>query len=165
MFSFLKRRINGRKRIGYVLLSNEIMPIFSEVPTITNKTLHRVVKDGGNNTVIASKVRRHGVSTKEEILYQEGKVLTQDGVPIIAKDNKLKKLKCNNNFVKNGYKKGQIYSFSSMGYLGNLKDDKIVFAVTDSLVIFRYISSDNLSVYSYKELEELKIFNKLRLVS
>jgi hypothetical protein len=158
----LGKRFN-EKRVGHILLIKEIMPIFNETPPITNKTLYRVTKDTNKDVVIGEEIGEYGTPIKRGILYNGERALTQNGTPIIAKDDKLNKIKQNNGFTKNGYKKGQSYTFSGMGYLENLKSDEIVICITDTLVILKSIESNNLSFYTYEELENIKSLNKVKV--
>ena len=103
-------------------------------------------------------------SGEKDILYKKGRILTQEGVPIKAKKEELDEIIANNDFIKNNFKKGQVYMFSRMGYLEDLQSDEIVICVTDTMVIFKSIGSNNLSMYSYSELEEMFKLDKLRVV-
>mgnify|MGYP001382698121 CR=1 FL=1 len=153
----------SKERIGHILFSKEILPLFHETPPITNKILHVVTKNIDDKTVVAYEVG--SFSQKEEVLYLPNRVLTQDGVPIKSRDAQLKSVELDNDFTKEGYQRGQVYLFRHLGYLNNLDSDKIVEAVTDQLVIFREIGSKNLYFYTYKELKDLESCSKLQIVS
>lgn len=162
MFSFLRKNKKKDKtsRVGHILILEETMPIFHGVPAITNKRYAIVTKDAEGD-IVRGLVNYSG---EKDILYKKDRILTQEGVPIKAKKEELDEIIANNDFIKNNFKKGQVYMFSRMGYLEDLQSDEIVICVTDTMVIFKSIGSNNLSMYSYSELEEMFKLDKLRVV-
>jgi hypothetical protein len=148
-----------KERIGHILFSNEILPVFHGFPAITNKTLHRVLRNIDEQTVIGQELGQF--STKDTVLYLKNRVLTQNGIPVKVKDAQFKTVICDKDFSKDGYRIGEIFSFRGMGYLGNINSDEKVVLVTDQLVIFREIGSDSLHYYTYDELKELKQYGKI----
>lgn len=152
-----------KERIGHILLINEILPVFHGHPAITNKTLHRVIKNIDEKTVIGQQLGQFNET--DTILYLKNRVLTQNGVPVKAKDARLKSIQCDMLFTKEGYRQGEIYLFSGLGYLENLGSDAKVELVTDQLVFFREVGSDFLYYYTYEELKALKQCGKIQIAS
>lgn len=154
---------NYKERIGHILFTSEILPVFHGHPAITNKTLHRVIKNIDEKTVIGQQLGQfNGTDT---ILYLKNRVLTQNGVPVKTKDVNLKSIQCDTQFTKEGYRQGEIYLFSGLGYLENLGSDVKVELVTDQLVIFKEIGSGFLYYYTYEELKALKQYGKIQMAS
>lgn len=152
-----------KERIGHILFSNEILPVFHGFPAITNKTLHRVLRNIDEQTVIGQELGQFNET--DTILYLKNRVLTQNSVPVKAKDARLKSIQCDMQFTKEGYRQGEIYLFSELGYLENLDSDAKVELVTDQLVFFREVGSDFLYYYTYEELKALKQCGKIQIAS
>lgn len=151
-----------RERIGHILFSNEVLLLFNDWPAITNKALYLVKRNIDEETVVGQEVGNS--NQRITILYLKQRVLTQNGIPIKAKDVDLKNVQCNPLFAKEGFRQGDIYSFKEIGYLGNVNDDEKVELVTDQLVIFRAISSGCLYCYTYDELRALKRCGKIQVL-
>lgn len=150
-----------KERIGHILFSNEVLPVFHGHPAITNKTLHRVKRNIDEKTVIGQEIEYFNQT--DTVLYLKNRVLTQDGIPIKAKDIHLKNILCDIQFTKEGYRQGDIYIFNGLGYLENMNSDGKVELVTDQLVFFKDIGSDSLYYYTYEELRALKQYGKIQV--
>ena len=158
MLSIFKRKTKRGPRVGHVIIVEETMPLFAGTPAITNKTHAVIIEDNEGDIVkgiLNYKVERN-------VLYIKERVLTQDGIPIVVKDIDFKEIVQDKSFIKDGFKKGQIYSFSGMGYLGNISSDEKIISVTDNFVLFRTIEENSLFFYSYRELNKLKESKKLK---
>jgi len=95
------------ERIGNILFSKEVLPYFHETPPITNKTLYVVKRNIDDKMVMAYELGM--LKMEDTILFLPQRVLTQDNIPIKAKDINLKCVQYNEQFTKENYQKGQIY--------------------------------------------------------
>lgn len=150
------------ERIGHLILANKCIPYFHSIPPIANKTIY-LVKSVADETVV--KGMRLGVfPSEEEVLYLSERVLTQNQVPVKVRNEQLSPIHADDSFTKEGFRKGQIYHFRDLGYLGDKNSDEKVELVTDQLVVFKPIGKNYFYFYTYDELEALKSYRKLLAV-
>ena len=135
MLGFFKKKDSC---FGQVLLISEVMPVYAGMPPISNKQFCRI------NKVVENVAEGYSLGDIVERdlkgFYNKNKLLTQNGVPIKISDANLKKITQDDLFEKEGYKAGQAYTFSSMGFLENIssqvKTRKPVTSVVGGIVFF-----------------------------
>lgn len=128
----------------------ETMPFFSDIAKTTNKTISKVKRTLDEDKYLIYELYSYYKDEKTEI-FSKRNLISQNTIPIKVYDEKFSTGIFDSNFEKDGFKKGDIYKFNALGYLGNISSIEKILLVTDQYVIF-----DNGNKVSLRTFDELK---------
>lgn len=138
------------ERIGQAWFE-EVLPQYHDHAKTTNKTIWIVKSMIKGDAVKAS---RMGSSALNDVVIQNSRILTQDGVPVrFNKKNQVEKKYLY--FERDGYSVGDVYYFDNLGYLGDLSALRGVILVTDQLVLLQDTDGSHIAKYTHEELKKL----------
>lgn len=165
LFKFLTK-----KHYRFLMIANEILPIYHDKFRTTNKTIVLVEnqeKVFGSVAVVVE--GREYSKTFNEIRSKYKKVHTninlecQHGNPIQIYKN-FKKHTGDSNFTLNDFKEGMILEINGLGFLGDIKVVKNIFLVTDKHVFVQNILDKGVGCYNHEELQRLKKYGSLKFL-
>lgn len=147
--NFLIKEIDDRVGRAWV---TEVLPVFHDRGMTTNKDVWVVKKIVEENIAEVFELEYPEISKKK--LLMNIRMITQGGEPVkFSRKGKL--VGFDKEFSKGNYRVNEVYYFTSLGYLGNYEDTKVVHCVTDEYVFFMEVESNSLSIRTYQELERL----------
>lgn len=145
------------KPFARCLFINESLPLFHNMAMNTNKRIYVIDSLNSDKVVSACDIDSYGCYNslmkceKKKILSQNSNVIKirkKKNAPY-AFDEKTIDL----DFEKDGYRVGDIYHFTDLGFISNLESTLKIHLVLDQYVVFE--ENNHYTFYSFEELERM----------